>query len=494
MKQFIFFIVLGISGGLLSCNKQLQEDPPSIITINNFYQTSNDAQSAVNGIYSFVYPPYSKYDFDALPYAMLEMVTGLYTDKSESPSTAIYYNLNYSSADPYVLTWWSSSYEGIEAANLAIANIPGITMDTTLKSQLIGEAHFLRAYFYYNLVNIFGPVPMKTKPTVSPADGLLPKTPVQDIYDSVIVPDLLAATASPLVATPNGNGRVSLGAAQTLLAKVYLSMAGNPVNETDKFGMARDEALAVINSNVFSLFQTDANLTWFNKLNNPAFDNTQEVIYAINYEANVNDASLPNYFLPQESIFTPFLQFGGFYPNTPFLNSYAPNDLRGLNNQGFFYDSIIVNGITHNFPWAIYKYFDPGLITNSPHSGKGYNILRYADLLLVYAEAENEADGSANTAAYAALNSIRTRAGLAPVAGLSQADFRTEVWKERYWELCAENKAWFDIVRTQKIFDATNNQFVNVVGFTLPNGATFTQGDLQFPIPLSEVEVNPLLQ
>jgi hypothetical protein len=494
MKQLLFFILLGISGGLLSCNKQLRENPPSIVTINNFYKTSNDAQSAVNGIYSFVYPPYSKYDFDAIAYSMLEMVTGLYTNKSEAPSTAIYYNLNYSSADPYVLTWWSSSYEGIEAANLAIANIPAITMDTTLKNQLIGEAHFLRAYFYYNLVNIFGPVPMKTKPTVSAADGLLPKTPVQDIYDSVIVPDLLAAESSPLLASPNGNGRVSLGAAQTLLAKVYLSMAGNPVNETDKMALARDQALAVINSNAFSLFQTDSSLTWFNKLNNPAFDNTQEVIYAINYEANVNDASLPNYFLPQESIFTPFLQFGGFYPNTPFLNSYAPNDLRGLHNMGFFYDSIIVSGVTHHFPWAIYKYFDQGLIANSPHSGKGYDILRYADLLLVYAEAENEADGGANTTAYAALNSIRTRAGLAPVSGLSQVDFRTEVWKERYWELCAENKAWFDIVRTQKIFDATNNQFVNVVGFTLPSGATFTQANLQFPIPLSEVEVNPLLK
>jgi hypothetical protein len=114
--------------------------------------------------------------------------------------------------------------------------------------------------------------------------------------------------------------------------------------------------------------------------------------------------------------------------------------------------------------------------------------------LLVYAESENEADGSPNAMAYSALNSIRTRAGLAPVSGLSQADFRTEVWKERYWELCAENKTWFDIVRTQKIFDATNNQFVNVVGFTEPGGATFTQADLQFPIPLSEVEVNPLLK
>jgi starch-binding outer membrane protein, SusD/RagB family len=494
MKKIFFFIIVAGSMGMISCNKQLKENPPSTVTINNFYKTSSDAQAAVNGIYAFVYPPYSKSGFDDLPYTMLEIVTGLYTNKSQSSYTASYYNLRYNSADTYVSTWWNSSYEGIEAANLAIANIPDINMDTTLKAQLMGEARFLRAYFYYNLVNIFGPVPMKVKPTNAPSDGLLPKTSVKNIYDSVIVPDLLAAAASPLVSTPNGNGRVSLGAAQTLLAKVYLTMAGNPVNEADKMALARDQALAVINSNAFSLFQTDANLSWFNKLNNAAFDNTQEVIYAINYQANVNDASLPNFFLPQESLFTPFLQFGGFYPNTPFLNSFAPNDLRGLHNMGFFYDSIVVSGVTHHFPWAMYKFFDQGLIANSPHSGKGYDILRYADLLLVYAEAENEADGGANATAYASLNSIRVRAGLAPVAGLSQSDFRTEVWKERYWELCAENKTWFDIVRTQKIFDVTNSQFVNVVGFTLPNGAAFTQADLQFPIPLSEVEVNPLLK
>jgi starch-binding outer membrane protein, SusD/RagB family len=494
MKKLIIILSLGMAMTVSSCTKQLTENPPSTITTNNFYKTSDDAQAAVDGIYAYVYTPYDKSGFDDLPYAMLEMVTGLFTNKSESPSTAIYYNLKYSSADPYVSAWWNSSYQGIEAANLAIANIPAISMDNGLQSQLLGEAHFFRAYFYYNLVNIFGPVPMKTKPTSTPADGLLPKTAVKTIYDSLIVPDLLAAQSSQLLATPNGSGRVSQGAAKTLLAKVYMSMAGNPVNEAGMFALARDKALEVINSNAFSLFQNDANSSWFDKMNNVAFDNTQEVIYAINYKANVHDASLPVYFLPQESLFTPFLQFGGFYPAASFLNSYAPADLRGKHNMGFFYDSINVNGVAHNFPWAMYKFFDKNLISNSPHSAKGYDILRYADLLLVYAEAQNEADGAANATAYAGLNSIRTRSGLPAVSGLNQADFRTEIWKERYWELCAENKAWFDIVRTLKIFDATNNQFVNVNGFVLPNGAAFSQANLQFPIPLSEVQINPLLK
>jgi hypothetical protein len=324
---------------------------------------------------------------------------------------------------------------------------------------------------------------------------MLPRTPVAEIYNKAIVPDLIFAAAHIENPTPVDNGRASSGAAKTLLAKVYLSMAGSPVNDQSAYALSRDEALQVINSHDFSLFQTDANSTWFDKLNNKAYDNKGENIWEVNY----NYPDLPNsfniYFIPKLVTFTytGVTGYGGFYPDSVFLDSYAPNDLRGRHNQGFFYNHYTVNGVTYHFPWAVYKFFDKDVLENAPLSGKDFPLLRYADVLLTYAEAQNEADGSPNTLSYQCVNDIRTRAGLSPISGMSQDQFREEVWKERYWELCGENKNYFDIVRTQKVFDAKTRKFVPLVGFTLPSGAVVKDGYLPFPIPLSEVEINPLL-
>ncbi|HEV2482886.1 MAG TPA: RagB/SusD family nutrient uptake outer membrane protein [Puia sp.] len=493
-KNIALFIIAIIA--FPGCKKWLKEDPKSVITTNQYYQTAEDAQSAVDGIYANLYVPYTGGGRN-YSYAMLELVTGQFNTVSEGNDLVNVYNLRQNSASPLLEQWFSSAYQGIEAANLVIANVPGISMDTVQRSALIGEARFLRAYFYYTLVNIFGDVPLKLTPTKSASDGLLSKTPVKDIYEQEIVPDLQAAEASGMRATPAGSGRVSTGAASALLAKVYLAMAGYPVNETANYALARNKALEVINSGNFSLFQTDANMTWFDKLNNPAFDNTQEHIWDINFSSYIVNDILPLELCPKGVTFISASAVnndqGLLVPQTSFVASYDPADLRGQQN-GFFFNNITVGGSAYNFPWSLYKFFDKGLLTNAPFSSKNFPVIRYADILLTYAEAQNAADGSPNAAAYAALNAIRTRAGLAALSGLSQSDFQNEVWKERWWELCGENQNWYDIVRTHQIFDAVHNTMVNAVGFTLPSGATFQTNNLQFPIPLAEVEINPNLK
>ncbi|KYP13006.1 RagB/SusD family nutrient uptake outer membrane protein [Flavihumibacter sp. CACIAM 22H1] len=496
MKKLYIFSIALIAISHSSCTKWLEEKPRSIVTTNQYYETAEDAAAAVNAIYAFVYSPYNKSGYDDLPASMLDIVSGQYINKSQSSITIDFYNLRYNSASPYLNTWWNSCYSGIEAANLAIANLPGIAMDEVVKNRLLGEANFLRAYFYYQLVNIFGDVPMKLTPTSTPADGLLSKTPVKDIYEQAIVPSLEAAETAGLPASPEGSGRVSTGAVKSLLAKVYLSMAGQPVNQADKYALAKQKAQEVINSNNFALFQSDANGSWFNKLNNPQFDNQVEHIFSINYTQSINDASHPVYFLPNEVKFlrNDYIQFGGFSPSDAFLGSYMSADLRGRNNQGFYYNSIEVDGTTYNFPWAIYKFMDPALLDVAPQSGKDFPLIRYADILLVFAEAQNQADGSPNADAYAALNAIRTRSGLPAASGLSPQAFTEEVWKQRYWELSAETKHWFDMVRTRKVWNGSTSSFVDLVGFVLPSGASFKAENLQFPIPLSETQINPLLK
>ncbi len=487
--QFLTLLIL-----LTSCNKWLEEKPKSTITTNQFYTTAEDAQAAVNAIYSFLYLPYMRFAYDDMPYSMLEIVTGQFRDASQSALTRDLYNLRFVASSPFMERRFQSHYEGIEAANLAIANIPKINMNEATKKKLLGEARFLRAYYYYNLANIFGNVPIKLKPTQKPEDAILPKNTVKEIYETVIVPDLLEAELSGLAPTPAATGRVSLGAVKSLLAKAYLSMAGQPVNQQDKFALAKAKAGEVIASNTFSLFQTDANLTWFNKLNNPAFDNKEEHIFSINYGEGLQDNTIPSYLLPKEALFTSYIQFGGMYPEDVFLNSYDPADLRGRNNQGFYFNKITIGGTTYNFPWSVYKFYHTSLNTSAPKSGKDFPVVRYAEVLLLYAEAQNEVDGAPNSSGYAALNALRVRAGLPIVSGLSKDAFREEIWRQRYWELVGENVTWFDMVRTRKAFNAPSKTFVNLVGAVMPNGAVFKQENLYFPIPERELQINPLLK
>lgn len=495
MKKYILIICSVLS--IASCEDFLEEDARSMQTNENFYKTEEDIESSVNSVYSFLYGPYGRYGFDDYPSAMLEMITGQWNNVSQWPETGFYYGLTNTSGSSYVKIFWENCYKGIESANLVVDNIESVDfLDQNEKNSLLAEARFLRAYYYYLLVNIFGDVPLKLTATVSPInDGLLPKSPIGQIYDEAIVPDLIFAESNLRFNTPEGNGRVSIGAAKTLLAKVYLSMAGYPLNRDNTMALAKSKSLEVIESGEFSLFQTDGSLTWFDKLNNSSFDNLEEHIWNLNY----NQPDYPNgfniYFLPQEVVFTEtaFFQFGGFYPDEDFLDSFAPEDLRGRNNMGFFYNSFTTGGETYEFPWAVYKFFDKGILQTAPNNGKNYPLLRYADVLLTYAEAQNEADGGPNGTAYQAVNDIRERAGLAPIAGLTQQQFREEVWKQRYWELCAENKTYFDIVRTQMVFDAGQGNFVPLAGFELPSGAVVPENYLPFPIPLTEVQTNPLL-
>lgn len=496
MKKTIkiyLFAALSISMSAISCKDQLLEDARSSIITKQYFKTEGDAQAAVAGIYDYIKQPFNKLGYDDVPYSMLELVTGIYDSKAQWQYGQDYINLKYDSANPDFLVWWEQGYKGIEAANLSIANIPGIIMNEEIKNRLIGEARFLRAYYYYTLVNIFGDVPMKITPTSKPSEANIAKTSVKDIYEKVIVPDLQYAEAQPLNPTTEGNGRVSVAAAKSLLAKVYLSMAGT-LKQTEKYALAKTKAGEVISSQKHKLFQSEPNLTWFNKLNNPAFDNKEEHIWMANYAINNANSSLSVYFLPKEVKFVNALQFGGFYPSTNFIKSYHTNDLRGMHNMGFFFNSINVKGNEYNFPWAIYKFFDPGILTTAPNSAKNFPMIRYADVLLTYAEAQNEADGAPDAIAYDALNSIRTRAGLTALSGMSKSDFTTEVWKERYWELCAEGKIWFDVVRTRKIFDPATSTFSDVVGHVMPGGAVFKEENIKFPIPAREVQINPLLK
>lgn len=489
----IAFAFLAVS----SCKKFLDENPPSAYTPANYYKSLAQAQNAVNGIYASISTIYSQGgNFDDLSLLLLEMPTGqANTDISQSTNNQELLHLSTSSANLYVRQWWRTSYQGIDAANLAITNIsamPASVVSAAQKSQLVGQAQFLRAWFYFNLVRIYGDVPLSTAPTAGAVGLQVPRTPAKDIYEKSIVPDLLAAEQSGLPFADQ-TGRVSLGAVKGLLAKVYETMAGYPLQQADKNALAKQKALEVISSNQFTFYSN------YDQFRDPANDNKMENIFMAQFSSTSWSNPMFNYTLP---LFTAvsgvYAGTGALTPDLTFYKSFTPGDKRGQEDQYFFshYASQATGAnVVFTTGQHIFKYFNNVSYASNSPSAKCYPIIRLTDIMLLYAEAQNEADGTPDANSYTYLNQIRSRAGLTPLAGLSQDQFRQAVWRERNHELCYENITWFDMVRTRMAYDTKNDKFVTLVGYTFPYGSniTFQTKNLLFPLPQSEIQANPKL-
>src|SRR5699024_12756202 len=132
---------------------------------------------------------------------------------------------------------------------------------------------------------------------------------------------------------------------------------------------------------------------------------------------------------------------------------------------------------------------DEEAVLNSASSGMNWPLFRYAEVLLIYAEAENEINGPTSSA-YEAINKIRKRAEIPALSGLSQTEFREAVWEEKWHELCYENKIWYDMGRIRKAYDRETKEFDDDVGHTCIYGPTLTERELLYPIPASEIRNN----
>ncbi|WP_449440653.1 RagB/SusD family nutrient uptake outer membrane protein [Pedobacter steynii] len=141
----------------------------------------------------------------------------------------------------------------------------------------------------------------------------------------------------------------------------------------------------------------------------------------------------------------------------------------------------------------MYKWFDTDAVLNTVKSDLNFTIYRLADVELMYAEASNRAEGGPNSKAIGYVNAIRGRAKLAPIGSLPQAAFEQEVWLQRNFELCFENKMWFDMIRTRKVHNDVTGNWDNFVGHKTTFGATFAEKQLLFPVPQQEINVNPNL-
>jgi len=486
------------------CTKFLDENDPSNLTPNNFYSIPEHAEAAIAAVYADLRLLYGPAGIFSSNWQLFEAVTGTSTTESaENTNLNNLYSLVYDGYNLHVVQVWNAYYRIIAQANLVIANVPQITpMDEVQKSKILGEAYFLRAWAYFSLVRMWGDIPLITEPQTASSENFMPERASQDAVYQLIVDDLLLAEAAGLPWT-DPSGRVSMAAVKAELSRVYLTMAGYPLQKgSTYYQQAADKAYEVItyangHPQDIDLFTSYADLRDVSK------ENQLELLFSVQFQDNVEGNPLNNY-LPNGK---PVTVFGGWtgtsVPTLSFYESFEPGDLRTVDRHGFFYTNYYTNGNGALFNLGspyIFKYFNTTAFGTDGVPGTGRNDLnvmqiRYAEVLLLYAEAKNEASGPDQTA-YDAMKRIRDRAELTtPSLGTyTQESFREAIWRERWHELCYEGITWFDMVRLRKVYNEDTNGFDDFVGhINKSSNQPLQQKHLLFPLPTQERLNNPNL-
>ncbi|HEY0740944.1 MAG TPA: RagB/SusD family nutrient uptake outer membrane protein [Chryseosolibacter sp.] len=498
LKVLMVATVLSIGSG---CSDFLDDADPTGLSPDNYFLLPEDAEPAVNAVYENLRFFSGGAGIFSQNFQLLDALSGTArTETAQNSDLNNLYGFTYNGDNLHLSQWWRELYEGVANANIAIEGIGKIpVMNDTQRKLWLGHAHFLRAFHYFYLVRMWGDVPLITSPIKDKNDpNMYPsRASVQEVYD-VIVSDLLTAEASGLPAKDEG-GRASLGAVKSLLAKVYLTMAGHPLNKgAEYYQKAADKANEVIASGTFDLFLT------YNDLHLRANKNKREHIFSVQYSdaANVVNGMQPLLHPNIKDMSAYETEIGTTVPTESFFNSFEPGDRRAIDQQGYFYRSYFRGGTGTQFDLGnayIYKHFDreasgaPGFPGNS-RSDLNWPLLRFAEVLLIYAEAQNEVTGPTQPA-IDAVKRIRDRAGLAtPTLGsVTKEQFRELIWQERWHELCYEGITFFDMLRLRKVYNEATNSFSDFVGGTTGTGITLQEKHLLLPIPAADFRNNPNL-
>jgi hypothetical protein len=486
-KYGIGCMLLILTFTISSCKKYLNEKDNSNFVKTNYFKTGSQAQTFVNGIYEKLHLFQNGDAYGEAPFITLELFAGHATSLGQSVNNGNVIHQRTDPVNPGFEDVWNNSYYAIANANLALEQIPTVSMDDVLKKKLLGEVYFLRAFFYYHLVRLYGDVPLIVHSVTLESPDLYPaRTDYKQVY-ALIISDLQAAEASGLPAT-DATGRVSLGAVQTLLASVYLTTAGYPMQNTANYALAAAEAQKVLSN--YSLFNNYA------YLHDNAHKNQGELIFQGQYLVGVATNAITQLTVPFNLPVGAYGDhLGAMIPTNEFFASYEAGDLRTQERQFYFssYPQFGNSAVTVVFgEHCLYKFFHVESALGNGICDENWTFLRLPEAMLIYAEATNEVNGPTSDA-IAQVNAIRARAQLAPLGALSKDAFRQAIWKERYHELAYENKAYFDIQRTHMVYDVIHNTFGDALSTANEQGVTMKAQYLLWPIPQREMDTNKKL-
>lgn len=489
----IFSVLTMVVAG--SCSDFLEEDLQGTYSSATFYKTEAHAQLAITGVYnaaSFVSTDNKLWVFGDV--ASDDAIKG--GGSGDQIDIEFIDNFTYTRSNGVIDRTWKRYYEGISRANYLLYYGSNIDMDADLRARILGEAEFLRAFFYFNLVNIFGAIPLKLNPPINESEISKPLSSPADVYAQIEKDLTEASEVLEPSYTGSDVGRASKGAALGLLAKVYLyqqkwSAVLSAINQVDQLGLY---GLDVVYKNNF-------------------IDSTQsnsESIFRLQHLSNQlpkTGSYLNQYFSPSKD--------NGYYFDAPLQNFVDEFEVTAGGAEDPRLDYTVGRA---GRPWINGEAFDPswsptGFLqkkhvqptSEEPIIGDAsldYVYLRYADILLMKAEALNESGQTSN--ALAPLNAVRKRAresylhdkslpgfGAVPadllpdITSNNQATVRDAIRHERRVELGFEFHRYFDLVRYgQQVADAA-------LGGT---GFSYAISEGKFLIPQSELDTNPALK
>ncbi|MGF6928702.1 hypothetical protein QFZ48_004202 [Chitinophaga sp. W2I13] len=515
-KLFLLCILAGST--FSACNKFLDTKPEDFVTPENYFNTEADLERALNGVYNRLIDNFGRMYSRGL-YSFLAISDDFFYKNITVNNLKV---MDFDAGQLDVGKLWEVAYQGIDRANLLLENVDKPKMDEKKRAAIKGQALFLRAYYYFILVDNFGGVPLKLSSTKSPVEVALPRSSVADVY-AAILNDMKAA--EPLVndiSTYTNNERVTTTTVQAILAKVYLTMAGEPLKDVSKYADALTYVDKVIASGKHSL-NPDYSAIFIN--HSKDINEPKECLWEIGMYGNQQGSTqLAGGIGIENGVESPDdnvgYSNGPVHPSARLFNLYdAADKRRDWSIAPYKYS--LVNGVVTKVAYTATQIYDrtagkwrreyeTQTPKNRSYNSTNFPVIRYADVLLMKAEAENAVNGPV-AAAYEAINMVRRRGyGKPPAtpdatvdlpAGLGKDAFLEALQDERARELSFEGARKHDLIRWG-LFLSKMQSLAAEVAATAPSAWKYsgnaakntTARNVLLPIPTTETTINHLAE
>lgn len=493
MKRTIKYIsvVLLLSILMVACKKGfLDRQPYSNISSGSFYDSENRIEIAAIGLYGTLQTFYrTNYtEFAELP------SDNAYTTAGTGDAYGQFDKFTLNATNGLLSTAWTNSYQSILQCNMVLQSLPDVSFsEEHYKKQIEGEARFVRALNYFNLVRMFGKVPLVLKVITQAEARQSLRNEIEDIYNAVISDLNIAIDYLPQSYTGANIGRATKWAAAALLGRIYITR--------NQFQEALVPLRNVVESNAYSLLPAFADIF------NPANANNKESIFEIQYEGGTLDEGSVWGFKAHPRTLANVMGIStadATIPTVDIINTFesdsvgektSPRYLGTIGTMSYTNTSGASVAVKH-----VKKHYMEHAVQNQ--SDDNWPLIRYADVLLMYAEALNETEGTPPATAIELVNQVRRRAFGLSVSGADKTKdlpaektgtkevFREAVLLERRLELAFEGHRWFDLVRTGRFVTVMNNHFKTYFN----NSYKAEPYQQLFPVPQRELDINPLLK
>ncbi|WP_418991043.1 RagB/SusD family nutrient uptake outer membrane protein [Alistipes sp.] len=478
MKKIRAYALFLAIATLWSCEGWLDETPRNVVTKENFYKTLSDAEAAITGAYSAIGT-----DYFGITYYLLEELHGDYLTGrgTQAPISSFDMLLNQMSIDRCGQCW-ESFYKCINRSNTVLDNVTPMNIDPEAKKRILAEACFLRAMSYFNLVRAWGDVPLRLHEIADESSLAAPRVPVAQIYEQIEKDLAVAETDLPDEVGKN-TGRASKWAAKMLYGQVLLAQ--------ERWKECAEKCDQIIRRGKYALVEVAQADDFYKLYNN---ETSSEDIFSMHHSTSrraeitfyLHAPGTPPYnYSGSEGVYAWLPLTSG---NSIIGDRWDDRDLRKSFNLYTRYQDENGEWVDNTVNPVLFKKF---VTTPEGTSINTVPVYRYAEAFLMYAEAAAMDAGAPDALALERLNRIRRRAWGYPTAspcpvdypaGMERDAFREAVLQERAYEFLLERRRWWDLKRTGKIKEA----FEAI-------GKTYIDQRLLWPIPLAEIQNNPLI-